>query len=74
MVHSRLNPAAKEDIIMFLDDYSRKCWVYFLSEKSEAIEAFKRFKALVKRETGLLIKCLRIDRGGEYNSVQRVVC
>lgn len=75
LIHSDLcgpitpeSSSQKRYIITFIDDYSRKCWVYFLSEKSEALEAFKRFKALVERETGLLIKCLRTDRGGEYNS------
>nr|GEU81061.1 retrovirus-related Pol polyprotein from transposon TNT 1-94 [Tanacetum cinerariifolium] len=35
--------------ILFIDDYSRKTWVYFLNEKSQVFEAFKKFKAMVKR-------------------------
>jgi transposase InsO family protein len=42
--------------------------VYFLAEKSEAIEAFKRFKARVEKEILKDIQCLRTDRGGEYTS------
>jgi transposase InsO family protein len=54
--------------ITFIDDHSRKCSVYFLKEKSEAFEIFKRFKVMVKKNTGSYIKSLRSDRGGEYLS------
>ncbi|CAN1222821.1 Retrovirus-related Pol polyprotein from transposon TNT 1-94 [Linum grandiflorum] len=54
--------------LLFIDDYSRKTWVYFLKEKSETFEAFKKFKALVEKESGRYIKALRSDRGGEYMS------
>ncbi|GJR16118.1 retrovirus-related pol polyprotein from transposon TNT 1-94 [Tanacetum coccineum] len=37
-------------------------------EKSQALDVFKKFKVLVEKEVGLEIKCLRTDRGGEYNS------
>ena len=58
----------KRYIITFIDDYSRRIWVYFLQEKSEAFVAFKSYKALVEKEVGNPIKVLRTDRGGEYNS------
>lgn len=29
--------------ITFIDDFSRKCWVYFLTDKSAALETFKLF-------------------------------
>ncbi|GAU47763.1 hypothetical protein TSUD_193000 [Trifolium subterraneum] len=54
--------------ITFTDDYSRKTWTYFLHEKSSAIDVFKRFKALVEKESGCLVQCLRTDRGGEFTS------
>jgi len=54
--------------ITFIDDYSRNCWVYFLKAKSEALDTFKKFKALVENERGCKIKCLRTDRGGEFCS------
>nr|CAN63536.1 hypothetical protein VITISV_002860 [Vitis vinifera] len=59
---------SKRYIITFIDDYSRKIWVYFLQEKSEAFVAFKSYKALVEKEVGNPIKFFRMDRGGEYNS------
>ncbi|KAL4568673.1 hypothetical protein LXL04_024288 [Taraxacum kok-saghyz] len=46
----------------------KKGWVYLLTEKSQALESFKDFKAKVETETGKLVKCLRTDRGGEYLS------
>lgn len=54
--------------ILFIDDFSRKTWVYFLKEKSQAFEAFKIFKAMVEKEKGLKIKSMRSDRGGEFLS------
>lgn len=37
-------------------------------EKSEAIVAFKRFKALVEKEIGKFIKVFRTNHGGEFIS------
>ncbi|CAL2260415.1 unnamed protein product [Prunus armeniaca] len=54
--------------ISFIDDFSRKVWVYFLKKKSEAFQAFKDFKAEVEKFVGFPIKTLRTDRGGEYLS------
>ena len=45
--------------------------MYFLKEKSEAFEAFKKFKVFVKNyENSYLIKALITDRGGEFASKQ----
>ena len=35
--------------ICFIDDYSRKAWVYLLAYKSDAFTTFKLFKALVEK-------------------------
>lgn len=37
--------------ITFIDDYSRKLWVYMLKEKSAMFYTFKQFKARVERES-----------------------
>jgi hypothetical protein len=47
-------------ILTFVDDFSRKCWLYFLSEKSQTLDKFKEFKALVETQQQK-IKCLRSD-------------
>ena len=50
--------------ILFIDDFSRKTWVYFLKEKSEVFEIFKKFKVHVEKKSGLKIKSI----GGEFMS------
>jgi hypothetical protein len=34
--------------ITFIDDFSIMCWVYFLRNKSDTFNLFKKFKALVE--------------------------
>lgn len=44
--------------------------MYFLVEKSNALDSFKKFKAMVENQSGKCICCLRTDRGGEFNSAE----
>ncbi|GBP51447.1 Retrovirus-related Pol polyprotein from transposon TNT 1-94 [Eumeta japonica] len=50
----------------FIDDYSKKVFVYFLHKKSEALEKFKEFKNQVEKQLEFHIKYLRSDKGLEY--------
>ena len=59
---------SKRYFLIFIDDFSRMTWVYFLKEKSEAFTIFKKFKVLVEKQKGCSIKITRSDRGGEYTS------
>jgi len=52
--------------VSFIDDYSRRLWVYPIKKKSDVFSVFKVFKAQIELETGKKIKCLRTDNGGEY--------
>uniref|UniRef100_A0A5S6QGT0 Integrase catalytic domain-containing protein n=1 Tax=Trichuris muris TaxID=70415 RepID=A0A5S6QGT0_TRIMR len=52
--------------ITFIDDFSRKSFVYFLKSKDEALKKFKEFVAFVERKTSTKVKCLRTDNGKEY--------
>ena len=54
--------------ITFIDDSTRKVWVYFLKNKSDVFSTFVKWKAKVENQTGARVKCLRSDNGGEYNS------
>jgi hypothetical protein len=54
--------------ITFIDDFSRKSWVYFLKEKSSALAVFKNFKAFTEAESNYKLVAVRSDRGGEYTS------
>lgn len=52
--------------MIFTDDCSRMMWVSFLKDKNEFFGKFKAFRALVEKESGKKIKCLRTDQGGEF--------
>jgi len=54
--------------VIFVDDFSRKCWIFFMQKKSETYSKFCEFKALVEKESGKKVKALRSDNGGEYIS------
>ncbi|GKV37176.1 hypothetical protein SLEP1_g45235 [Rubroshorea leprosula] len=54
--------------LIFIDDFSIFCWVYFLKHKSEVFDIFIKFKASVENECGLNIKTLRSDNAAEYTS------
>jgi len=54
--------------LTFIDDFSRKTWIYLLKSKGEVFHYFKIFKAFVERESGRQIKMVRSDGGGEYKS------
>jgi hypothetical protein len=54
--------------VSFIDNFSRRCWVYPIRRKADVLAVFKTFKARVELEFEKKIKCLRIDNGGEYTS------
>ncbi len=54
--------------LSFIDDHTRKAWVYFMKEKSEVFTHFQNFIMLAEKQTRLQVKCLRSDGGGEYFS------
>ncbi|GAA0151402.1 hypothetical protein LIER_10129 [Lithospermum erythrorhizon] len=76
LVHSDLcgpiqptSTSGKRYFLTFIDDYSRKTWVFLLANKSDTLSSFKIFKNMVEKESNESVKCLRTDRGGEYNSI-----
>lgn len=50
----------------FIDDASRKTFVYFLKSKKSVLDCLKDFKAFAETQTGKQIKRLRTDNGLEY--------
>ena len=54
--------------VTFVDDYSRKTWVYFISQKSQVLDKFRHFVNSVASSTGLPLIALRTDNGGEYTA------
>ncbi|KAD4889467.1 hypothetical protein E3N88_21540 [Mikania micrantha] len=58
--------------VTFIDDATQKVWVYFLKNKFEVFDVFKKWKAAVEMETNLKVKCLKSNNGGEYISTEFV--
>ncbi|KAG7597916.1 Reverse transcriptase RNA-dependent DNA polymerase [Arabidopsis suecica] len=52
--------------ISFIDDYTRKVWLYFLKTKDEAFDKFVEWANLVENQTDKRIKTLRTDNGLEF--------
>lgn len=50
----------------FIDDFSRKVYVYIIKRKSEVFEKFIEFKNRVENELNKKIKIIRSDNGLEY--------
>ena len=75
IVHTNLSSSTKTKgfygeryFMILVDDFSRMMWVAFLKEKSEAFDKFKIFKNRIENESSMKIKCLGLDRGGEFTS------
>ena len=54
--------------VLFIDDYSKNTWIYFLKAKDEVFDRFQEFRSLVENQTGRKIQVLRSNNGGEYTS------
>ena len=60
----------KHYFVTFVDDFSRRVWVYMLISKDEVFETFLVWKKMVENQTGRKIKVLRSDNGTEYRNDQ----
>jgi len=58
----------KHYFVTFVDDFSRRVWVFTMNNKNDVLEIFLKWKAQVENQTGRKIKVLRTDNGGEYKS------
>jgi hypothetical protein len=54
--------------VFFIDDHTRYCWVCLMKHRSEFFEIYTAFRALIKTQHSVVIKCFRCDLGGEYTS------
>jgi hypothetical protein len=52
--------------LTFIDDFSRRTWVYFLKLKREFFDKFLAYKALVEKQSRHQIQRLRTYNGGGY--------
>jgi len=56
--------------IIFIDDFSRMCWIFFLKFKSEVVGVFWKFKKMVENQSRCKIQSIRSDNGKEYISIE----
>ena len=55
-------------LCFFVDDFSRKTWIYFMKNKDEVFSKFNEFKALIKNYIEKKIKIFQSDNGREFTS------
>lgn len=56
----------KRYIFTIIDDYSRVIFAELLNEKSDAAEQLKKLITLKENQSGMKLKALRSDNGGEF--------
>jgi hypothetical protein len=55
--------------VSFIDDFSRKTWLYFLRNKSKVFIKFKEFKPLVENKIDKKIKVMTTNNGGDFHGM-----
>ena len=58
----------KHYFMSFIDDYSRRCWVYTMKHKRKILELFVEWKRNMEKNTRREIRILRSDNEGEYTN------
>ena len=53
-------------MVTFINDYSRRCWVYLIKKKSDVFLVFKEYKIWIELKSSKRTNCLRTDNDGEY--------
>ena len=62
-------------VVTFIDDFSRYTVVYFMAQKSEVVDKFAKYKAMMENQFDTKIKCLRTDNGKEFiNKKMGMIC
>lgn len=60
--------AGSKYFVTFIDDHSKKVFLYTMKLKSEVFDKLMEFKTLAENQTGKKIKRIRSDNGGEYEN------
>lgn len=66
--HKTLSLSGNNYFILFIDEYTRMMWVYFMRESSGVFNVFKKFNALIEAQSGCKLQKLQSDQGKEYTS------
>ncbi|KAH9783426.1 hypothetical protein KPL71_009306 [Citrus sinensis] len=59
--------------VTFIDDFSKRVWVYTMRAKDEVLEIFVKWKKLMETQTGRNIKVLRSDNNGVVERMNRTL-
>ena len=54
--------------ILFIDDFLRYTWLFFMRSRSEVLSIYQRFVAMVRTRYSTPIRVFRADSAGEYIS------
>ena len=57
--------------VVFIDDFTRFSWIYFLKNKSDVYDIFLNFKALIETQFSTKIKAFHSDWGSEYQKLNK---
>ena len=60
------NRTHKKWFITFIDDHTRPCWVYLLTDKTKIRSVFMNFHSMIQNQFHTKIQILRTDNGTEY--------
>ena len=54
--------------LIFVNNFSRYTWVYFLHYKIHVFDTFKEFRTMAKMQICTCLKCLQLDTRGDFIS------
>jgi len=58
--------------LVIVDDYSRYTWVFFLNDKADTYDIFKKFLTRAENEFDIKLKKVRSDNGSEFRNTQEL--
>ena len=60
--------------VTFIDDYSRKLWIFTLRSKDQVFDVFKEFHPNVERRKERKLRYIQADNDGEYRGLFERYC